>query len=133
MAEAFGLPIVAWYFELNSGPAWVGDRLLPLGFGRRLVALVERLDRLAQNVRIVDEIVADERAQLLLLRRGELVGAAGRAARVAARGEAGGEAERRSVSSNVSSFGGGLHGAPADSRRPLVATIATCVMSDPPF
>ena len=52
-----------------------------------LVMLVERFDRLAQHIRVVDEIVLDESAQFLLLRRRELVGARGS-------GEKGGSGER---------------------------------------
>jgi hypothetical protein len=40
--------------------------------------LVERFDRLAQHFRVVDEIILDERAQFLLLRRRKLIGAYGR-------------------------------------------------------
>ena len=51
----------------------IADHLLPLGLGDLLVVLVERVDRRAQDFGIVDEIVPDESAELLLLRGREFV------------------------------------------------------------
>ena len=56
----------------------VGNRLLPLDLGDFLVVLVERLDRLAQHFGVADEVIPDDRAELLLLRRREFVRRRGR-------------------------------------------------------
>ena len=61
----------------EQGARLRGDHLLALRVGRFLVVLVERLDRLAQHVGIVDEIFLDEGAEFLLLRRRKPIALAG--------------------------------------------------------
>ena len=80
-------------FRAEQRPGLARDDLLALGLRGRLVVLVERLDRVRENVRVVDQVVADERAELLLLRGRELVGARGQGGRERSAGEGGGEAE----------------------------------------
>ena len=87
------MPIVAWNFEREQRTGLVGDRLLRARLPRFLVVLVERLDRVAQDLGIADEVVVDERAELLLLRRREFVGARRQGGRQRGAGEGGGEAE----------------------------------------
>src|ERR1700677_2416871 len=65
-------------FRAEQSARLRGDDFLPLRVRRFLVMLVERFDRLAQHFRVVDEIILDERAQFLLLRRRKLIGAHGR-------------------------------------------------------
>ena len=82
-------------FRAEQGARLLADRLQPLVVGGLLVVFVERFDGRAEHVRMGDEIILDEYAQLRFLRRREFIG----------RGEtAEGEQQRQARAKRVSEF-----------------------------